>query len=308
MARKRMLFAVGDLCVDVLQEISGKISFGEERALRGLDFSIGGNAANFAVISAKLGLKQSLTSAIGDDFATPFLKKELAKAKVSLNLIPSGERNAFSIIAVNRRGERAIQSVKNCLSEINSKKVEKIILPKLGAGDIVFFGGFYHLENMRHGFKALLRKIKKKKALVCFDTCFDTAGKWDIGAFLPFIDYLFVNDIELAHIAKGKTMRRRVGALFKKGARCVAVKQAAKGATLFVKGMPPLHFPSVAKKVLDTTGAGDAFNAGFVFGLLHGWPLGDCARAGNFVAARKIRVHGLAAPTGKQLHGLIKRH
>ncbi|MCX6799030.1 MAG: PfkB family carbohydrate kinase, partial [Candidatus Diapherotrites archaeon] len=291
------LFSVGDLCVDVLQEIAGAPEFGKEKALRELDFSVGGNAANFAVISAKLGLQPTLVSVIGSDFATQFLKKGLAKAKVKAALIKSGEQNAFSIIVVNRRGERAIQSAKNCLEEINPEKVVRLLLPELRAGDIVFFGGFYHLRNMRKGFLRLLKKIKSKKAVVCFDTCFDTRGVWGISAFLPFIDFLFVNDIELKHIAKGGSMRARAGTLLKKGAGCVAVKQAAQGATLFRKGLPPLHFHSVARKVVDSTGAGDAFNAGFVFGLLHGWSLANCMFAGNFVAAGKIAQHGLAAPS-----------
>ena len=131
---------------------------------------------------------------------------------------------------------------------------------------------------MRPGFKELLQKIKKKKAVVCFDTCFDTRGKWDISSFLPFIDFLFVNDLELKHIAKGSTMKKRVAFLFKNGSRVVAVKQADKGATLFVKGFPSEHFESCAGKVVDTTGAGDAFNAGFVFGLMNSWSLDSCMR------------------------------
>ena len=137
------------------------------------------------------------------------------------------------------------------------------------------------------------------------DTCFDTRGKWDISSFLPFIDFLFVNDLELKHIAKGNTMQKRVGSLFKTGSRVVAVKQAGKGATLFVKGLSSKHFPSVAHKAVDTTGAGDAFNAGFVFGLMNAWSLDSCMRSGNFVAAKKIQVHGLAAPTARAVKRFV---
>ncbi len=305
MAEKRQVFSVGDLCIDILQEIKNPVEFGREHSLKDLEFSIGGNAANFAVFGSKLGFKPKLLSAIGKDFATSFLKKNLTKAKVSSKLIKSKKPNAFSIISVNKRGERAIQSVKNCENEITSKKISKMLLPTLKSGDIVFFGGFYHLRNLRSGFKELLKKIKKKKAIVCFDTCFDTWGKWNITAFLPFIDFLFVNDLELKHIAKGNTMRKRADSLFKKGSQVVVVKQASKGATLFVKGFPSKHFKSVAGKVVDTTGAGDAFNAGFVFGLVHDWSLDKCTKAGNFVAAKKIRVHGLTAPSATSLKHFV---
>ena len=72
MVEKRQVFSVGDLCIDVLQEIKNPVEFGKEHSLKDLSFSIGGNAANFAVIGSKLGFKPKLLSAIGKDFATSF--------------------------------------------------------------------------------------------------------------------------------------------------------------------------------------------------------------------------------------------
>lgn len=306
MAEKRV-FSVGDLCVDILQEVALKLKFGEEHALNSLDFSVGGNAANFAVISSDLGLNTLLISAIGTDFASSFLKKRLAFHNVGARLVKSGSENAVSVISVNRRGERAIQSMKNCLSELNALKVEKNLLPKLGQGDIVFFGGFYHLVNLRRGFLSLLKKIKKKGAIICFDTCFDTHGVWDISKFLPFIDFLFVNDVELKHVAKGSTTNVRASSLLKKGAGCVVVKQSDEGATIFRQGFTPKHFFSVADDVVDATGAGDAFNAGFVYGLANSWSLLNCVISGNYVAAKTVAVHGLATPGVKELVSFVGR-
>ncbi len=308
MVEKRQVFSVGDLCIDVLQEIKNPVEFGKEHSLKDLNFSIGGNAANFAVIGSKLGFKPKLLSAIGKDFATSFLKKNLSKANVKRSLISCNERNAFSIILVDRRGERAIQSTKSCLKELTAKRIEKMLLPGLTQGDVVFFGGFYHLPNLRSGFKTLLKKIKKHNVIVCFDTCFDTKRIWSISQFLPFIDFLFVNDLELKHIAKGSTMQKRVVSLFNKGSNVVVVKQAGKGASLFVKDFKPEQFKSVAGKVVDTTGAGDAFNAGFVLGLMNDWSLDNCMRSGNFVAAKKVQVHGLAAPSVSAVKHFISIH
>jgi ribokinase len=308
MVQKTRLFSVGDLNIDILQGLSSKPVFGEERRLQELAISIGGNAANFSVIGSKLGLGPQLISVIGKDFATRFLKKQLSEAGVKSSLIKSSKQNTFAIILVNKRGQRSIQSVKECYQDVTSKKFERLLLPKLRKHDIVFFGGFYHFKNLRPGFKQLLAKVKKRGATICFDTCFDSFGRWNINAFLPFIDYLFVNDLELKHIARGSSMRQRVESLFRKGARIVAVKQEARGATLFVKGAKPKHFPSVAGRVVDTTGAGDAFNVGFVFGLMRGWSLENCVVSGNFVAAKKIRVHGLEAPAIKAIERFVARN
>jgi glucosamine-6-phosphate deaminase len=299
------LFAVGDMCVDVLQKTSSQAVFGEERALDDLSFSIGGNAANFAVVAGKLGLNPILVSATGTDFATRFLRDQLSDAGVRSRMVKSKRQNAFSSIAVNKAGERAIQSVKNCLCEMTARRVERMLLPGLSDGDIVFFGGFFHLENMRPGFRRLLAKVKGRHAVVCFDTCFDTLGVWDISRFLPFIDYLFVNEVELKHIAKGGSAQARLGFLLQKGASAVVLKQGAGGAAIFRRHMKPAAVKAVRSKAVDTTGAGDAFNAGFVFGLTRGWSLQNSALAGNFVAAHKVRHHGPAAPAAGSVERFI---
>jgi len=320
--RERKLLVVGDLNVDVLQEVGLEAGYGEERALRGLDFSIGGGAANLAVVAGRLGMSPVLISAIGKDFATKSLRSQISTSGVRPRLIESKKPNAYSIINVNKKGERSIQSASNCLDDITAKGIGKKVLPLIAPGDVIFFSGFFQLRKLRPGFKELLAKIKKRQAIVCLDTSFDMYGKWNISAFLPFIDYLFVNDVELRHITKaakaeGSTPKARADYLMKKGAGMVVLKQGKKGATLFIKGVKgargvkPLPFPvkPVKVKVRDTTGAGDAFNAGFVFGMMRDWSPYNCGLAGNFVASKKIQRHGLVAglstPTVKAVERFV---
>lgn len=302
------LFVVGDLCVDVLQEIRSEPKFGEEHALRDLDFSIGGNAANFAVVSSRLGMDPLLISSIGNDFATSFLNKELKGSGVRFSLISSDKENAYSSIEVSRTGERAIQSVKNCLNDITASRVVRALLPSLSAGDFVFFGGFFHLVNLRPGFQKLLESIKRKRAIVCFDVCFDTRDKWNICGLLPYIDYLFVNEVELEHVTRSGSKNARAMSLLKRGAGAVVLKLGRKGATLYEQGLNPVTSGAVKVEVLDTTGAGDAFNAGFVYGMMHNWSGLNCLSAGNFVASRKIQGHGPIAPTSRSVDKFISRH
>jgi len=302
---EKRLFVVGDFNVDILQELSKEPKFGEEHLLNELVFSIGGCAANLAVIASKTGLRPTLVSILGTDFATPFLEKQIAAEGVKGIFLRSKLDNSYSMILVNNKGERAIQSIKNCFEEVSSKKFGRLLLPKVRVGDIVCFSGFYNLENLRPGFEKLLKSVKKKGAVTCFDTSFDPQGIWNINNFLPFIDYLFVNDVELEHIARGANTSKRIDSLFRKGANHIVMKQGGKGATLFVKGFKPEYFPTAKVKVVDTTGAGDSFNAGFALGLMRGWSLGNCIKAGNFVAGRKVQVHGLDAPAPKEVENFI---
>lgn len=289
------LFAVGDLCVDILCS-NGRARLGEEHALSSLNFSVGGNAANFSVIAGKIGLKPKLFSAIGRDFATQFLMEQMLQAGIELHLVRSARQNSYSLVWVNKKGERAIQSIKNCLGDLTAKKTEKKLLKGIRSQDIVFFGGFFHLKNFREGFSQLLQKLKQRHAIICFDTCFDTFGNWNILPYFRFIDFLFTNETELGHIAAGKSVRERINFLFRNGANTVVLKQGSRGATLFKKDMKPVAVRALRAKVVDTTAAGDAFNAGFAFGLLNCYGMRNCLHAAAFVAGEKVQQHGLAAP------------
>ena len=305
MAGKKV-FAVGDLCIDVLYSSAGR-RLGEEHALSSLDFSVGGNAANFAFLCAKLGLRPILYSVIGKDFGTPFLMRSLKKEKLDLYLVNSSLWNSYSLVWVNSRGERAIESIKNCLKDLTVESVEQKLLKKVKSGDIVLFGGFFHLKNFRKGFGSLLKKLKSKGVTICFDTCFDTFGNWNIVPYLPFIDFLFTNETELKRISRGGSFHQRMVWLSRRGSDTVVVKKSARGASLFKDTKRLVSMPALKTMVVDTTAAGDAFNAGFVFGLVHDWSLQRCIFAGNVVAARKIRQHSLAAPNKVELKRIVEK-
>ena len=304
--RQSKLFVAGDLCVDVSQEGRSKAVPGEEHELKGIAFSAGGCAANFSVISGRLGLKPVLVSAIGDDFAAPLLKKELSKAGVRLKLKASRKPNAVSLISLGRAGDRAIQSVTNCLDDITAADIRKSVLPGLSKGDLVYFGGFFHLKNIRRGFAGLLRAIRGRSALVCFDACFDMRGEWDVAGLLPLIDYLFLNEKELMHLSEGGSAGERAENLLKSGAGHVILKRGSMGSSVYCTGSPATHAGAVGGKAKNTTGAGDAFNAGFLFGVTRGWTLRDCALAGNFVAARTLS--GGAGPKPRDVAAFVERH
>ena len=305
MARKKV-FAVGDLCIDVLYSSKGR-RVGEEHHLSSLDFSVGGNAANFAFLCARLGLHPKLYTIMGKDFGTPFLMHSLKSEKLDLYLAKSPLKNSYSLVWVNKRGERAIESIKNCLKDLTVEWVQKRLMKKVKPGDIVVFGGFFHLKNFRKGFGSLLKKLKGKGVTICFDTCFDTFGNWNVQPYLPFIDFLFTNETELKRISRGGSMHQRIVWLLGRGADTIVVKKGVRGASIFKGAKRLFSMPALKTKVVDTTGAGDAFNAGFVFGLVHGWSMQRCIFAGNVVAARKIRQHGLATPNKVELKRIVEK-
>lgn len=88
----------------------------------------------------------------------------------------------------------------------------------------------------------------------------------------------------------------------------VIIKLGADGAIAKSKGKR-VYMPGIPTNVIDTTGAGDNFDCGFLYGLLQGYALEDCVRCGNFCGSRSATVHGgwIASPTAHDLEDYLKQ-
>ncbi len=298
------IFVVGDLNLDILCKIRELADFNEEADISNLKFSLGGNASNLGYAAASLGLDVELLSAIGKDFSTSFLKNYLKRANVKLNLINSKGLNGYSIVLVNKNGEKAIYSGKGACGELTAKIIEKKLLPKIKPGDLIYFGGYFHLLKVHKGFPQLLKKIKRNGCTIAFDLCYDEFGKWKVNHLLKYIDLLFLNEIELEKVAKGKNKLQKIKFLIKNGAKNIILKKGKKGVTFYSKDRV-VKEKAITAKVIDTTGAGDVFNAGFLYGKINQYSEKNCLRIANFVAWKKIQQTGLAIPSEKEIRNFL---
>jgi ribokinase len=151
------IFVVGDINLDILCRIKRIAEKGREAHIDEINFSVGGNAANFSVALGKLGLKPEFISAIGNDFATPYLFNELKKSKVKTNLMKLDRANGFSIILVNRYGEKRMMSYKGATTELSIKHVMDG-LKQVKQGDLLYVAGYCYMKN-HYKFPQVLRQI-----------------------------------------------------------------------------------------------------------------------------------------------------
>jgi 5-dehydro-2-deoxygluconokinase len=100
------------------------------------------------------------------------------------------------------------------------------------------------------------------------------------------------SQISGAHVAGD--VSAAVNAMHRQGPNVVVVKRGEKGATLFEKGNTPLDVPGFPVEVYNVLGAGDAFAAGFIYGLVKGWSYYQAARMGNAGGAIVVTRHGCA--------------
>jgi sugar/nucleoside kinase (ribokinase family) len=109
-------------------------------------------------------------------------------------------------------------------------------------------------------------------------------------ALVGSVDFVFVNENESAMYARTSRASSAV-AFWRRAARTTVIKLGKRGSR-WIAGAIDVEAPAPRVRAVDTTGAGDAFNGGFLFAQLGGRPARDCLRAGNFVGARSTLAAG----------------
>ena len=141
--------------------------------------------------------------------------------------------------------------------------------------------GYEGLSNHAEYLDVLTKIHEMGNVTVSFDVGWDTTGVWYEGIFdlLPMIDVLFMNETECLHYTRCENIEEGARKLAEKAGMAV-IKLGKKGA-LAVKDGEVFVAPTYKVSVKDTTGAGDSFNAGFIYGYLSGMTMDECLKRGN---------------------------
>ena len=142
------------------------------------------------------------------------------------------------------------------------------------------------------------------------DAGWDEQGRWHEGLdeLLPATDFFFPNEREAEAISGRKDSLEAARHIAAMGTN-VIVKCGREGVVLCEKGSAsPRRIPGFHVKAIDTTGAGDSFNGGFLYAWLQGMSLEDCARFGNAAGAVSVtRIGGtIACPTQDDVHRMLQ--
>ena len=290
---------VGILCADVLakpvETLPGK---GLLTMVDRLQLDIGGCAANAAIDLARLGVSASLFGRIGrDDFGT-YLTDRLGKEGVdtrNLSVDPDVPTSA-SIVAVDAKGERSILHCPgaNAVFRYENVDVEAVLQAK-----ILFVSGTFLMRDFDgEGAERLLREARRAGVLCCCDTAWDSTGRWleTIAGMLPELDWFLPSQEEAVKLS-GRTDPAEMADFFHdKGARNVVVKLGDKGCYVRLENGDGFHVAALTGiPVVDTSGAGDAFCAGFLAGLLRGLAPRQCALLANAAGACCVMEMGTTA-------------
>jgi sugar/nucleoside kinase (ribokinase family) len=277
------VLVVGELNVDiVLSGLASPPVLGSEVLAQGMQMVLGSASAIFASGIARLGHSVGFVGKLGDDDFGRFCRDALINAGISpAGILPSLQPTGATIV-LSTRDDRALVTHLGAIAD-------------LGYDDLPpdLFEGFRHLhltsyflqERLRRDFPRLVREAKAAGLTVSFDPNSDPSQRWspEIWEVLRIADVVFVNESE-AQALTGRTNTTEALSMLAERTACAVVKQGGEGATA-VRGTERVHVYAFRVNVVDTTGAGDSFAAGFVHGLLTKRSLRECLLLANAAGA-----------------------
>lgn len=302
--KKIDILAVGDVNVEItLTELESMPKLGREILARNAYRTLGGSTVNTAVGCARMGLRSSFLGKVGCDGDGDYLVETLKGFGVD----PSGmlrDENAPTGLTVSlaTAGDRAMVT---CLGAIATLRASEIPDELLASARHLHVAGYFLQNALRPSLAELFDRAHALGLTVSLDTGWDDSERWEgIRELLPHADIFFPNESEAAAI----TGERGVRAAAEKLAELVpmaVVKHGAEGAVLCTAGRT-LELPAYRGQPVDTTGAGDAFNAGFLGAYLRDKPLGTCLKWGLASGSISVTRPGSAAscPTLEEVRAL----
>jgi ribokinase len=283
----------GALNFDVLMKVDRIACAEEESFIQGFSEVCGGSAANTMVGLSRLGCKTGFVGKVADDREGKLQIEGLNSEGVDTNgVIHAKEGRSGSVLGfVDQKGARALYVNPGVNDTIDTKEI-----------GIDYFSGtrFLHLTSFV-GEKSLQTQITLLSKLpgnvkVSFDpgAVYAKKGFKPLEPIIKKTHVMMPNSLELKQLTGESDYRKGADFLLAYGVKIVAVKLGEKGCYV-TDGKQQLMVEPFKVEAVDTTGAGDAYCAGFLYGLLQGKGLAECGRLGNFVASRSVMQMGARA-------------
>ncbi|MGC4944072.1 carbohydrate kinase family protein [Kribbella sp. DT2] len=263
------LLVLGDANPDVvIGPVNQPLVFGQrERLVPTGSLCLGGSAAIMACGAARLGLKVAFAGRIGDDPAGTFVRSALEERGVDTSALVVDPELPTPLTTVLTSGsDRAILTASGCLTATSSNDVPRALLRSVRH---VHAASFYLMPGLAAGLAELFKEARNAKATTSLDTNDDPADRWErvvLDPVLRVTDYLLPNAAE-AHALTGHPVLAEAAGILARRGPLVVVKNGADGA-LAHDGTSLLTAPALAVEPVDTVGAGDSFDAGFVTAVL----------------------------------------
>ncbi len=254
--------------------------------------TLGSSTAITCVLLARLGLRTAMAALVGDDDHGRFCRDALATEGVDTGAVRTDPVHPTGLtIAVAYPADRLLLTRPGTMARFGFADIDLSLLTRARH---LHVGSFYLQDALRPDLPRLFARARAAKLTTSLDTGWDPGGAWRtdmLAEVLPLTDVFLPNETEVARLTGAASLDDGIARLQAMGAREIAVKRGANGAALAI-GAEILAAPGLAVTPVDTTGAGDAFNAGYLFGRLDGRAPCDRLRLANACGALTATARG----------------
>lgn len=289
------ILSVADLCLDMIVSSPVRPEFNQVELLAD-DYMIdlGGSVGIFACQFARLGGNIALMGSTGQDMAGQIVRNRLAEAGVDTSLVTLHPTEKTPMgLNISCQADRAMLTYLGAMNSATPHLLTASLLDKTRHWHI---GGYFLLQNMIPAWPAWLQQLRTAGISISLDTNWDPSGNWEnILQLLPLTDVFLPNEAEAKAIS-GKDDIMEAGRFLAAHCPLTVIKMGENGAMVFSPSASR-HYPipsglTSSLRIADTTGAGDNFNAGFIFSWLSGTAQADCIYNGFRCAVASLQGLG----------------
>jgi ribokinase len=286
---KNDVIGLGALNYDVLYAVERIARGGEEVGILEVKKAPGGSAANTIVALTRLGAAAGFVGMVGTDEEGNLILGDFRTEGVETRIKKVRGYTGAALCFVDTHGERALYIYPGVNEQL---RMEDIDMDFVNNARFLHTSSFVDAEQLamqRELAKRLTPKLSFSPGMLCF--------KYRLEDLIEIIErsaVVFLSNDELASLMDGANYEYEKGAaaLLNAGAQIVCVTLGARGCYVTDSTGAAQVIEAYPTEVVDTTGAGDSFAAGFLYGLLHEKGIAECGKIGNKVASFCIREYG----------------
>lgn len=303
------MIVVGELNVDlILQNVSSLPEMGKEKLAQDMILTMGSASAILASNLARLGVHVGFAGKLGKDQFAEVVLSSLKERRVDVGGIKQDADSRTGItVALTFPDNYAMVTYMGAMEEFGLGDVD---FAYLASARHLHLSSYYLQPAMRKGCAELFRRAKEAGMTTSFDPGWDPTEEWavDIRDVLNFADVYLPNEQEALYISGQDTIEKALAEL-ETSSSIVVIKRGSEGTLCLVEG-EIIRTGVYTINPIDTTGAGDSFNAGFLYEWLKGSAIRQCLIAGSACGALATTKLGgsTASPTAEELDSFLADH
>ena len=297
------VLCIGDVMLDVVTKIGvlpSQINYGSDTPAQ-ISTHGGGAAGNVAAWLTRTDARATIVGHVGNDAAGSALVSEFDALGVRHhNLVVDNGHSGVVVVLVDPTGERTMFPDNGANSGLELQD-----LPELDEYDSVYISGYSPLDPLSlSGIKQMITKIREAKIPIYFDPASVGGMKevaiGEVKSWLPLMDVLLLNEEEAIYLTDTSDIESALEILLK-DCETVVIKRGSHGAIGKSRGGESVSVPAIPTTVVDTTGAGDSFAAGFISYFATKKDLARALMAGAEVAAHCVAIIGARPRVGTKI-------